>query len=83
MTPIPSEARMVQVHGVARETVRQAVRFCVRRGGSSRFRRGAPSRRLRIGGLRPHDQHAWSGNGPPGDHLRAGPAMVRQTGKVI
>lgn len=25
MTPIPSEARMVQIHGVARETVRQAV----------------------------------------------------------
>ncbi|WP_431897982.1 GntR family transcriptional regulator [Nonomuraea sp. bgisy101] len=25
MTPIPSETRMVQIHGVARETVRQAV----------------------------------------------------------
>lgn len=25
MTPIPSESRMVQIHGVARETVRQAV----------------------------------------------------------
>lgn len=27
MTPIPSEARMVQMYGVARETVRDAVRL--------------------------------------------------------
>jgi GntR family transcriptional regulator len=32
MTPVPSESRMVQIHGVARETARQAVRLLAEEG---------------------------------------------------
>lgn len=32
MTPIPSETRMVQIHGVARKTARQAVRLLADEG---------------------------------------------------